>query len=324
MKTKAPSFADLFVETSPQLGGARRTKFLSTLDRLIPWQDLKTLISPYYSAGKRGQQPYPLDIMIRVHFLQLVYNLSDPMCEETLHDSLSCRRFVGLTMDSKCPDETTILRFRHLLEKNGLDKQIFELFKQQLSKRGLLFSKGTIVDGSFIEAPSSTKNAEKKRDPEMHSAKKGNHWHFGMKMHIGVDKATGIIHTVATTPANVHDITQVDNLRRPTDWEVIGDSGYLGMEKRESADPEKVTYSAAKRYSQRKKLSEGAVADEKRLSSIRCKVEHAFHRIKVQFGYKKVRYRGLAKNTARLIMLASIANMFIAACYESRSEVSFG
>jgi IS5 family transposase len=324
MKIKAPSFADLFAENTPQLGGARRTKFLQTLDRLIPWEALKALISPYYSSGKRGQQPYPLEIMIRVHFLQLVYNLSDPMCEETLHDSFACRRFVGLTMDSKCPDETTILRFRHLLEKNGLDKQVFELFKQQLSNRGLLFSKGTIVDGSFIEAPSSTKNAQKKRDPEMHSAKKGNNWHFGMKMHIGMDKVTGIIHTVTTTPANVHDITQVDNLRRPTDWEVIGDSGYLGMEKRESADPEKVTYSAAKRYSQRKKLSERAVADEKRLSSIRCKVEHGFHRIKVQFGYKKVRYRGLAKNTARLTMLASIANMFIAACYENRSEVSFG
>ena len=167
MKIKAPSFADLFAETSPQLGGARRTKFLETLDRIITWQDLKALIGPYYSEGKRGAQPYPLELMIRIHFLQLVYNLSDPMCEETLHDSFACRRFVGLTMDSKCPDETTILRFRHLLEKNGLDKQVFDLFKQQLTARGLLFSKGTIVDGSFIEAPSSTKNADKKRDPEM-------------------------------------------------------------------------------------------------------------------------------------------------------------
>ena len=156
MKIKARSFADLFAETSPQLGGTRRTKFLETLDAIIPWQDLCALISPYYSEGKRGQQPYPLELMIRVHFLQLVYNLSDPMCEETLRDSFSSRRFVGLTMDSKCPDETTILRFRHLLERNGLDKQIFDLFKHQLSQRGLLFSKGTIVDGSFIEAPSST------------------------------------------------------------------------------------------------------------------------------------------------------------------------
>ncbi len=130
------------------------------MDRIIPWQDLKSLVGPYYSEGKRGAQPYPLELMIRVHFLQLVYNLSDPMCEETLHDSFACRRFVGLTMDSKCPDETTILRFRHLLEKNGLDKQVFDLFKKQLTDRGLLFSKGTIVDGSFIEAPSSTKNAD--------------------------------------------------------------------------------------------------------------------------------------------------------------------
>ena len=137
------------------------------------------------------------------------------MCEETLHDSFACRRFVGLTMDSKCPDETTILRFRHLLEKNVLDKQVFDLFKQQLTNRGLLFSKGTIVDGSFIEAPSSTKNADKKRDPEMRSAKKGSNWHFGMKMHIGVDKATGIIHTVVTTPANVHDVTKRTNYAAP-------------------------------------------------------------------------------------------------------------
>ena len=323
MKIKAPTFADLFAETSPQLGGARRTKFLETLDRIIPWQGLKSLIGPYYSEGKRGAQPYPLELMIRIHFLQLVYNLSDPMCKETLHDSFACRRFVGLTMDSKCPDETTILRLRHLLEKNVLDKQVFDLFKQQLTARGLLFSKGTIVDGSFIEAPSSTKNADKKRDPEMRSAKKGSNWHFGMTMHSGVDKATGIIHTVVTTPANVHDVTKADELRRPDDWEVIGDSGYLGMEKRESADPERVTYTAAKRYGQRKKLSAERVADEKVLSSIRCKVEHAFHRIKVQFGYRKVRYRGLAKNTARLTMLASIANMFIGNCFENRTKVSF-
>lgn len=226
-------------------------------------------------------------------------------------------------MDSKCPDESTILRFRHLLEKNGLDKTVFDLFKQQLTSRGLLISKGTIVDGSFIEAPSSTKNAEKKRDPEMHSAKKGNNWHFGMKMHIGVDKATGIIHTVVTTAANVHDITQVDKLRRPDDREVIGDSGYLGMDKRDSADPEHITYTAAQRYSRRKKLSAERIAGEKVLSSIRCKVEHAFHRIKIQFGYRKVRYRGLAKNTARLTMLAAIANMFSGDCYEKRNKVSF-
>lgn len=193
MKIKAPSFADLFAETSPQLGGTRRTKFLETLDAIIPWQDLCALISPYYNEDKRGQQPYPSEFMIRVHFLQLVYNLSDPMCEETLHDSLSSRRFVGLTMDSKCPDETTILRFRHLLERNGLDKQIFNLFKYQLSQRGLLFSKGTIVAGSFIEALSSTKNAGKKRDPEMRLAKKGSNWHFWMKLHVGVDKVSGVI-----------------------------------------------------------------------------------------------------------------------------------
>lgn len=200
MKIKAPSFADLFAGPHRSLEEGRRTKFLETLDCIIPWQDLKSLIGAYYSEGKRGAQPYSLELMIRIHFLQLVYNLSDPMCEETLHNSFACRRFVGLTMDSKCPDKATILRFRHLLEKNGLDKQVFDLYKKQLSGRGLLFNKGTIVDSSFIEAPSSTINTNKKRDPEMHSAKKGNTWHFVMKMHIGGDKATGTIHTVVTTP----------------------------------------------------------------------------------------------------------------------------
>ena len=256
-------------------------------------------------------QPYQLELMICIHFLQLVYNLSNPMSEETPHDLFACRRFVGLTMDSKCPDESTVLRFRRHLEKNSLGKQVFDFFKRQLTNRGLLFSKGTIVDGSFIEAPSSTKNADKKPDSEMHSAKKGSNRHFGMKLHIGVDKVTGIIHTAAATPADVHDVTKVDELRRPDEREVIGDSGYLGMEKRKSADPEHVTYTAAKRYSQRKKLSAQSIANEKVLSSIRCRVEHAFHQIKVQFGYRKVRYRGLAKNTARLTMPASIANMFI-------------
>ncbi len=151
MKIKAPTFADLFAETSPQLGGARRTKFLETLDRIIPWQDLKSLIGPYYSEGKRGAQPYPLELMIRIHFLQLVYNPSDPMCEETLHDSFACRRFVGLTMDSKCPDETTILRFRHLLEKNVLDKQVFDLFKQQLTVRGFCSARARLLTALLLK-----------------------------------------------------------------------------------------------------------------------------------------------------------------------------
>ncbi len=181
-------------------------------------------------------QPYQLELMICIHFLQLVYNLSNPMSEETPHDLFACRRFVGLTMDSKCPDESTVLRFRRLLEKNSLGKQVFDFFKRQLTNRGLLFSKGTIVDGSFIEAPSSTKNADKKPDSEMHSAKKGSNRHFGMKLHIGVDKVTGIIHTAAATPADVHDVTKVDELRRSDEREVIGDSGYLGMEKRKSAE----------------------------------------------------------------------------------------
>ena len=173
MTIKSSTLPNLFAENSPQLGGARR-KFLEALDRIIPWKDLKALIEPYYSEGKLGAQPYQVEPMLRIHFLQLVYNLSDLMCEETLHDSFACRRFVGLTMDSKCSDETTSLRFRLLFEKNGLDKQVFELSKKQLTDISLLFNKGMIVAGSFIEAPRSMKNADKNRDPEMNSATKGN------------------------------------------------------------------------------------------------------------------------------------------------------
>ena len=163
--------------------------------------------------------------MLRVHVLQLVYNLNDPMTEETLNDSVACRRFVGLTIDSSTPDETTILRFRHLLEAHQLTEKVFALINKQLQNRGLLLSRGTIVDGSFIEAPSSTKNKTKTRDPEMKSGKKGNTWHFGMKVHVGVDKISGVVHTRTTTPANVHDIVETEKLRRDLDNEIIGDSG---------------------------------------------------------------------------------------------------
>lgn len=324
MQITQPDFFDAVIDESLKKGAKRRGSFLNTLDRLVPWTEIEKLVAPVYKpSGKRGQQPYPLSVMLRVHILQLAYNLSDPMAEETIFDSFSCRMFVGLTLTSSVPDETTILRFRHLIEKYNLAQPIFDLVNQKLAERGLLMSKGTIVDGSFISAPSSTKNKTKSRDPEMASGKKGNTWHFGMKVHIGVDKTTGIVHSLTTTPANVHDICETDKLRRESDNEVIGDSGYLGMEKRDTADPEHVTYQAAKRYSQRKKMSERGQAMQKRLTSVRCKVEHVFHRVKVQFGYRKTRYRGLAKNTSRLKTLAALANLFIADCYERRTEFTW-
>lgn len=319
MPARELSFDDGMFLSYDDLGSIRKEKFLGKLGDLVPWQEMESIIEPYYrQAGNRGQQPYPLDLMLRIHVFQIVYNLSDPMAEETLRDSISVRRFVGLRMDSSTPDETTILRFRRLLEKKALSNKIFNMITGKLKKRGMLISKGTIVDASFIDAPSSTKNRTKSRDPEMSSGKKGNTYHFGMKLHIGVDKHSGIAHTMTTTGANVHDIVEVDKLRRKDDWEVMGDAGYIGMEKRKSADPEHVTYTAAKRYGQRKKMSERQKEAEHTISSVRCKVEHVFHRIKRQFGYWKVRYRGLYKNKCRLEMLLSLANLLIADGYERR------
>ena len=320
MPDRALSFDDGMFLNHEDLGNTRKMKFLEKLSGLIPWQEIESIISPYYSeTGRRGQQPYPLEQMIRVHVVQLVFNMSDRVAEDSLKDSFSIRKFVGLTIDSPSPEATTILRFRHILEEHGLTEKIFNLIKEVLRKRGLLLSKGTIVDASFIEAPSSTKNRTKTRDPEMRSGKKGNTFHFGMKMHVGVDKHSGIAHTMTTTGANVHDIVEVDKLRQEDDREVMGDAGYIGMEKRESADPEHVTYTAAKRYGQRKKMSERQKQDEHTTSSIRCKVEHVFYRVKCQFGYRKVRYRGQYKNKCRLEMLLSLANLLIGQCYERRS-----
>lgn len=314
------SFDDGMFLSYDDLGSPRKMKFLEKLTELVPWREMQKIIQPHYGRlGNRGQQPYPLDLMLRIHVFQIAYNLSDPMAEETLKDSISVRRFVGLRMDSAIPDETTILRFRHLLEQEGLSQKIFNMITETLKKRGLLLSRGTIVDASFIDAPSSTKNLSKSRDPEMSSGKKGNTYHFGMKVHIGVDKHSGIAHTMTTTGANVHDIVEVDKLRRKDDREVMGDAGYIGMEKRKSADPEQITYTAAKRYGQRKKMDERQKQAEHIISSVRCKVEHVFHRIKCQFGYRKVRYRGQYKNKCRLEMLLGLANVLIADCYERRT-----
>ena len=303
------TFADLEYEGKKRK--TRREKFLERMEGLIPWEDLEERIRPFYPKAGRGRRPYELSTMLRVHCVQLFYNLSDPGMEDMLYEVESVRRFTGLRLSGPLPDETTILNFRHLLEEHGLGAGLFEEINRHLESQGLRLQEGTIVDASIIAAPSSTKNRSKERDPEMHQTKKGNEWHFGMKVHIGVDSETGVVHSVSTTPANVHDVTETPRLLHGGETQVWGDAGYQGVHKRPENRGLDVEWQVAMRPGKRRKLEPGsdeAVA-EKRKASVRAKVEHPFLYIKRHFGYGKVRYRGLAKNTQRLMTLLGFANL---------------
>ena len=226
-----PTFADL-----EYLGKRRKTRrelFLERMDGLIPWQSLENRIRPFYPKAGRGRHPYPLPAMLRVHCVQLFYNLSDPGMEDLLYESDPVRRFVGLKLSGPLPDETTILNFRHLLEQHSLGQGLLEEINAHLEFQGLKLREGTIVDATIIEAPSSTKNRTGERDPEMHQTKKGNQWHFGMKAHIGVDSETGIVHSMCATAANAHDVTEARKLLHGGETVVWGDAGYQGVHKRE-------------------------------------------------------------------------------------------
>ena len=247
--------------------------------------------------------------------MQLFYNLSDPAMEDALYEIESMRHFAGLKLD-RLPDETTILKFRHFLERHGLGKVLFKEVNKHLEKNGLMLREGSIVDASIISAPSSTKNESGKRDPEMHQTRKGNQWYFGMKMHIGVDDTLGLIHSIDTTAANVHDILPAGNLLHGDEQRVFGDAGYLGIQKRdEHKDRKNVSWFIAKRPGSRKKLDDRKLKAEKLKASARAKVEHPFRYIKQVFGYSKARYRGLAKNSNRLHLLAAFSNLLIGEKY---------
>ena len=249
----------------------------------------------------------------RLH-VQLFYNLSDPGMEDLLYEAESVRRFAGLRLSDALPDETTILNFRHLLEGHDLEKGLFEEINAHLESQGLRLREGTIVDASIIEAPSSTKNRAGERDPEMHQTRKGNQWHFGMKLHIGVDWDTGLVHSMTTTAANVHDVTEAHRLLHGGETVVWGDAGYQGVHKREENRGREVDWLVAMRPGLRRKLETGSEETlvEKLKASVRAKVEHPFLRMKRVFGYWKVRYRGLAKNTQRLAMLLGLGNLMTA------------
>ena len=294
----------------------RRELFLEKMDSLIPWAKLEKKLRKHYPKGENGNPPYPLPIMLRVHCLQLFYNLSDPAMEDALYEIESMRRFAGLRLSDRLPDESTILRFRHFLERHKLGEVIFDTVSAQLRQQGLMMREGTIVDATIIAAPSSTKNQDGERDPEMHQTKKGNEWHCGMKMHIGVDDRDGLIHSIETTAANVHDLTAADQLLHGEEQRVWGDAGYTGIHKRDAFKDRDVDWRIALRPGTRSNLADQLQEMLEGIkASVRAKVEHPFRTIKQQFGYTKVRYRGLAKNTNRLYVLSAFTNLLRAEKY---------
>ena len=315
---KQQTISDL--EYSARKRKTRREEFLEIMEEIIPWDEWVAFIAPYYTSGKRGRPPKGIEKMLRMYLLQCWFNLSDEGVEDAIYDSYAMRKFVGIDFfEEDAPDATTLLKFRRLLEKNNLNKAFFEAINRVMEKSGHIMRGGTIVDATIISAPSSTKNAEKQRDPEMHQTKKGNEWKFGMKCHIGVDAGTGLVHTVEVTPANTHDITMASKLIRPDDEVVYGDSGYIGIQKRpEICESEHLTgidYRIVRRPRSLPKVSDWTIDWERwidyRKSSIRCKVEHAFRFIKRQFGYTKAVYRGLSKNANRLFALFISTNLYM-------------
>ena len=298
----------------------RKREFLDEMNLVVPWAELVSLIAPHAPApgAKGGRPPFAVEAMLRIHFLQQWFNLSDPAMEEALYDMALFREFVGLDAgEYNLPDESTILRFRHLLEAHNLSSQILATVNATLAAKGLLLKSGTVVDATLIAAPSSTKNSSGERDPEMHQTKKGNQWHFGMKAHIGVDADSGLVHTVVGTAANVNDVTQAHALVHGAETDVFADAGYQGVGKRDETQEINVNWHVAMRPGKRKVLDKstpmGAILDqlERAKASIRAKVEHPFRVIKRQFGHVKVRYRGLAKNTAQLHTLFALSNLWM-------------
>jgi len=296
----------------------RKREFLDEMNHVVPWPSLVELVTPYAPEGKKGRPPFPVETMLRIHFMQQWFTLSDPAMEEALHDVPLFREFAGLdNWNTRLPDESTILRFRHLLETHKLAAQMLEVINDLLRAKGLMLKAGTVVDATLIAAPSSTKNASGERDPEMHQSKKGNQWYHGMKAHIGVDAESGLVHTVRGTAGNVNDVVEANALLHGEETEVFADAGYQGAHKRADA-PEGVNWHVAMRPGKRRALDKTRRSHqlidelERFKASVRAKVEHPFRVIKRQFGHVKVRYRGLKKNTAQLVTLFALSNLWMA------------
>lgn len=316
-----PGFSEL--EFSGKRKKTRREKFLASMEAVVPWDELLAALKPYYPDGKRGRPPIGLERMLRLYFLQQWYALADEALEDAVYDSHAMRGFLGINLASDpVPDATTLLKFRRLLEKNDLCATIFETINGHLEERGMLMREGTLVDATILNAPSSTKNKDKARDPEMHQTKKGNQWYFGMKAHIGTDRDSGLVHTVISTAANISDISQTAELLHGQETQVHADAGYVGVEKREEIIEEdplgRIDWQVAKKRGSIKKMEEGPEKDlilaaEKAKASVRAFVEHPFHILKNLFGHRKTRYRGLAKNHHQLQVLFGLGNLVVAA-----------
>lgn len=318
---KQQTFSD--IEYSNRRKKTKREEFLDSMDEMIPWDHWVGIIRPYYPSGKRGRPPKSIEAMLRMYLMQNWFNLSDAGIEDAIYDSYAMRSFMHLDfLAQQVPDATTLLHFRHLIEENGTGERIFADVKARLDRAGLIMHGGTIVDATIIAAPSSTKNQEGKRDPEMHQTKKGNQWYHGMKVHSGTDAGSGYVHTITGTAANVHDIDEAAKLIREDDVVVYGDSGYSGVEKREEIRKDGHLSSVEFRTNKRSSSIRGCSSYkginwdremEHRKSSTRCKVEHPFLIVKKQFGYAKVAYRGIAKNMNRFHILFASANLVMCA-----------
>ncbi|MGH8274466.1 MAG: IS5 family transposase [Gammaproteobacteria bacterium] len=292
----------------------RRERFLDEMERVVPWAELGAVIEPFYPKPTgAGRRPIGIERMLRIHFLQHWFNLSDPAAEEALYESRSMRRFVGIDLGREpVPDETTILKFRHLLEAHGLGARLFGIMSEYLEDNGIKVATGTIVDATIIGAPSSTKNQAKARDPEMHQTRKGNQWYFGMKAHIGVDSKTKMIHSVAATAANVHDSQVLEDVLHGEERRVWGDSAYTGQTEALRKHAPRASDFTNKRARRNHPLSEADKAVNRTKSKVRAKVEHPFHTLKCVFGFRKVRYRGLDKNAERLFVACGLVNLYLA------------
>lgn len=289
----------------------RRERFLAEMNAVMPWARLTALIEPHYPTAGNGRPPLPLERMLRIYFMQQWFNLSDPQAEDALYDIEPMRRFAGIELaEDTIPDESTILRFRHLLEQQRLTEAIFAEVRSLLEERGLLLKSGTIVDATIISAPTSTKNEKHERDPEMHQTMKGKDWHFGMKVHVGTDKR-GLVHSLVAGPANEADITRIDELLHGQETEMFGDQVYWSEDHRLQSKYAGIRYRVNRRPSHSRKLNERQRAINRIRSRTRARGEHAFHVVKRLWGFAKVRYRGIAKNAARAFSMFALANLYL-------------
>jgi transposase, IS5 family len=305
-----PTFAALAFANKKKK--TRREKFLEEMEQVVPWTKLLRVIERHYPQAGNGRPPMGLEKMLRIYFLQQWFNLSDPAMEDALYDIESLRRFAGIELgQNEVPDETTILNFRHLLERHGLTKKLFKKINEHLEQRGLLLRQGTIVDATIMAAPTSTKNASGSRDPEMSSTRKGNEWYFGMKLHVGADSSSGVAHSATVSTAKLHDSQMMEELLHGRETVLYGDRAYASQQRRQAAEECGIRWRVQRCGHRHRALNERDRQWNRRQSSVRAKIEHIFHVIKRLWGHHKVRYRGLAKNEAHYFSLLALANLYL-------------